>query len=131
LILLFALPFSPFLFEASSQIDTNSYTRLLLPASPSHPSLPPSFSPDIHLDLTQLPQKTLKGVVHITFACQSPTEGRKIVLDAVAFAELEVGREGGREGGHAGRKGEIHRSQAIKKLILISSFLLSLLGIGR
>jgi len=85
------------------------------------------------LDLTRLPQKTLKGVVHITFACQSPTEGRKIVLDAVAFAELEVGKEGGREGGHAGRKGEIYRSPAIdiKTLILISSFLLSLLEIGR
>ncbi|EWM30660.1 peptidase m1 membrane alanine aminopeptidase [Nannochloropsis gaditana] len=45
---------------------------------------------DIHLDLTQIPQKTLKGVVHITFACRSPTEGRKVVLDAVAFAELAV-----------------------------------------
>jgi hypothetical protein len=58
-----------------------------VPASSSHT---PTLSPDIHLDLTQIPQKTLKGVVHITFACRSPTEGRKVVLDAVAFAELAV-----------------------------------------
>lgn len=76
----------------SNHNGTNSHAHTLLP---SHPSL---SSPDIHLDLTQLPQRTLKGVVHITFACQSPTEGRKIVLDAVAFAELEVGWVDGREG---------------------------------
>jgi hypothetical protein len=78
---------------------TPSFLLTFLPLS-----LPHYFPPDIHLDLTQLPQKTLKGVVHITFACQSPTEGRKIVLDAVAFAELEVSGKEGREGSGGRRK---------------------------
>ena len=69
----------------SPPILTQTLFFLAFPPSP-FPPLPQ----DIHLDLTQIPQKTLKGVVHITFACQSPTEGRKVVLDAVAFAELEV-----------------------------------------
>lgn len=52
--------------------------------------------PEVHLDLTSIPQKTLKGAVTVVFSCRQPATGggepplRKAVLDAVAFSEVEV-----------------------------------------
>lgn len=57
----------------------------------------PADMAEIHLDLTDIARKTLKGAVTLTFVCTQPASGpgeaplRKALLDAVAFSEVEVG----------------------------------------
>lgn len=52
---------------------------------------------EIHLDLTSLSDKTLRGAVTLSFRCRQPATGaggdpplRKALLDAVAFSGVEV-----------------------------------------
>lgn len=67
------------------------------PLPPKQNSLSGSLipPPEIHLDLTGIAEKTLKGAVTLTFRCAQPATGpdpplRKALLDAVAFSEVEV-----------------------------------------
>lgn len=63
---------------------------------PNPPPGPTHIHADIHLDLTAIPHKTLKGAVTLAFCCRQPATGagdpplRKAMLDAVAFSEVEV-----------------------------------------